>query len=210
MVELIVDIKPLGIYSAHIKAPFDEGKETLNQAGYDIISLRDNAQLRMQQGTDSFVSKNGNWVREGVLYVRDKGTFLTKKSPIMANPQEATEFHRVDLEFYLTAQQLEEALEDSVKLSRDSIPTNRFAEDPVTVYAFGEVAEQYGAILSDNKLKEMRVWLASPEDKPFARQMWFHKIVGGRRSGLVGDYRHLDGNNRVRGVRQGGEPPQKF
>ncbi|MBI2106386.1 hypothetical protein HYT57_00220 [Candidatus Woesearchaeota archaeon] len=201
MVNLTVDIKPSVTYSAYVEAPFDKAKEELEKAEYTVI--------RMQEGPASFVSRNGNWVREGVIYVPNKGRFLTKNSPIMANAQEATKCHRSNKEFYLTDAQVEESLADSVELSDKAIPTNRFAENPITVYAFGDIAEQYGQFLRNAGIKEMSIWLANQEDKPFARQMWLHRLVVDSRSVLDGYFRNLDYDGRVRGVRQGGEATAK-
>src|SRR3989344_9379505 len=105
MVNLNVDIKPSVTYSAYVEAPFDKGKEALEEAGYRIISLQENAQLRMQEGQDAFVSRNGNWVKEGIIYVPNKGKFLTKNSPIMVNVEEATNCNRNSRNFYLTNKQ---------------------------------------------------------------------------------------------------------
>ena len=200
MEKIIYDIQPKTVVlkSAYIVAPFDEGKELLEKEGYNIISLQKNAKLRIQEGATEDVSKNGNWVREGVLYVPKKGKFLTKISPIMANAKRATDCHRNGKDFYLTSEQIEESLSDSVELSKDSIPTNRFAEDEITVYAFGDIAEQYGKFLKEAEINEMHIWTADLQDKPFARQMWFGSLDC--RSELVGYDRNLYYGSRVRGV----------
>ena len=203
MANLIQDIKPRGIASAYIVAPFDEGKELLEKEGYNIISLQKNAKLRIQEGATEDVSKNGNWVREGVLYVPKKGKFLTKISPIMANAKRATDCHRKGQDFYLTSKQVEESLSDSVELSKDSIPTNRFAEDEITVYAFGDIAEQYGKFLKEAGINEIPILTADIQDKPFARQMWFGYLGSG--SVLYGSGRNLDFVGRVRGVCESAE-----
>src|SRR3989344_4366607 len=101
MPNLIIDIKPSRTYSAFIEAPFDKGKGALEKKGYSVISLKENALLRIQEGQVSFISQNGNWTREGAIYVPSKGRFLTKNSPIMANAQEATNCHRKNQEFCL-------------------------------------------------------------------------------------------------------------
>ena len=209
MVNLTVDIKPILTYSAYVDAPFDKGKEALEEARYRIISLQQNAQLRMQEGPASFVSRNGNWTREGVIYVPNKGKFLTKKSPIMANAREATACNRAGAEFYLTDAQVEESLADSVELSDKAVPTNRFAENPITVYAFDFIAEQYGQFLRNAGIKEMPVWLANLQDKPFARQMWLRRLDEDNTSDLNGFDRNLYYDGRMRGVRQGGEATAK-
>jgi len=197
MVGIYVDIKSRGTASAYVVAPFDVGKEALAKEGYRIISLQENARLRMQEGKDAFVSQNGNWVREGVVYVPNKGMFLTKNSPIMANAKQATDCHRKGQDFYLTAEQVEQSLADSVELIRENIPTNRFAENKITVYAFGEDAQKYGDFLKEAQITEMPVFLASIGDKAFARQMWFRGLDFG--SELYGARGLIDGN-WVRGV----------
>jgi len=198
MANLIQDIKPRGIASAYVVAPFDKGKELLKKEGYNIISLQKNAELRIQEGANEDVSKNGNWTREGVLYVPKKGKFLTKISPIMANAKRATNCHRKGQDFYLTSKQVEESLSDSVELLEDSIPTKRFAEDEITVYAFGNLAEKYGNFLGEAEIKEMPILTTDIQDKPFARQMWFGCL--GSRSVLDGYIRYLSDFYRVRGV----------
>ena len=56
------------IVSAYVDAPFDEGKGALGKRGYNLISLEENANLRIQEGEDSYVSRNGNWTREAIVY----------------------------------------------------------------------------------------------------------------------------------------------
>ncbi len=200
MVKVSIDVKPRGIESAYAEAPFDEGKKVLVKDGYKIISLEENARLRIQEGKDAYVSRNGNWTREGVLYILNKGRFLTKNSPIMANAKEATDCHRKGQEFYLTDEQIEEGLADSVNLESKEIPTNRFKDNEITVYAFGENAEKYGQFLREEAgIKEMAVLLADMQEKSFARQMWFGSLDSG--SGLGGGLRGLFYDGRVRGVR---------
>jgi hypothetical protein len=200
MSSINVDIKPTGTESAYIEAPFDKGKDALEKVGYKIISLRDNALLRIQQGKDSFVSRNGNWTKEGFLYVPEKGVFLVRNSPIMDNAKQATDYHRKGNEFYLTQEQVDESLKDSVKTDGKSIPTDRFKDDALTVFAFADVAEQYGNLLKEAGITEMPIRLVGMEKKPFVRQNWFRNLGDG--SDLDGsDGRDLDDGNRVRGVR---------
>lgn len=195
--EVKIDIQPRGIASAVCYAPFDEAKQELEEQGYKIISLQGNAKLRIQEGKDAYVSQNGNRTREGVLYVQNKGIFLTKNSPIMENPEEATNYHRNGKDFYLNDNQVEEALTDAVELSNKPIPTNRFKDNKITDYAFGDIAEQYGRFLKDAGIKEMPVWIADLQDKPFARQLWLCRLGDG--SGLNGGNWCLD-YGRLRGV----------
>ena len=203
--KIIQDIQPRGMYSAYVDASFDKAKQALEKDGYSIISLEQNARLRMQEGKDSFVSRNGNWTREAFLYNPETNLwYLTKKSPIMDFPVEATNAHRKGREYFLTNEQVQRALEDSVEVKDREIPTDRFGEDPLAVYAFGDSAQDYGLFLKDvNKdvnIKEMPIWLPDSREKPFARQLWFGNLDYG--SGLLGgDGRDLRYDSRMRGVR---------
>lgn len=209
--EIIEDIKPRGIASAYVTAPFDEGKEALAKSGYEIISLEGNSRLRMQEGANAFVSKNGNWVREGAVYVPNKGKFLTKNSPIITNAKEAIDCHRRGEDFYLTDEQVEQALAGSVLLSVSSIPTNRFGDNEITIYAFGKNAKNYGEFLREAGIQEMPVDTTDMQEKSFVRPVWFRRLDNNSRSGLGCDNRNLHyGNNRVRGVNESAEGTQKF
>jgi len=200
MLEITVDIKPRGTASAYIEAPFDAGKQALESRGYRIISLEENARLRAQKGEQAVISQHGNRVREGAGYFRGKGAFLTKASPIMINPKKATDCHRDGKDFYLNQEQLEQALADSFPISENPIPTNRFGEEGLTTYAFGESAKQYGEFLKEAGIKDMPIWLADIQEKPFVRPVWFCRL-GYARSGLLCSNRSLlDGVVRVRGV----------
>ena len=197
--KIIQDIQPRGMYSAYVDAPFDKAKQALEKDGYSIISLEQNARLRMQEGK----SRNGNWTREAFLYNPETNLwYLTKKSPIMDFPVEATNAHRKGREYFLTNEQVQRALEDSVEVKDREIPTDRFGEDPLAVYAFGDSAQDYGLFLKDvNKdvnIKEMPIWLPDSREKPFARQLWFRYLDDW--SVLDGDYMGLL-SGRMRGVR---------
>ena len=198
MTNSIQDVKHGRIVSDYVEAPFDEAKKALESNGYKIISLEENARLRMQEGRDSWESRYSNWTREGIVYITDKRIFLTKNSPIIENPKEATECSRKRVEYYLTDKQVEQALNDSIKLSKESIPTNRFKDNEITAFAFGNIAEQYGLFLKGIGIKEMSVHLANVYDKPFTRQMLFGNI--GRGSNLLCDC--LMDYNWCRGIKK--------
>ena len=198
--EIRVDIRPTAIESAYALGPFDKAKEALESKGYRIISLEENAKLRIQQGRNHDVSNCGNWTREGILFLPDKRIVITKNSPIMQNPKEATQSHRSGNEYFLTEEQVEEALQDSVKLSKESISTDKFKESEIANFAFGDIAEDYGLFLKGAGVKEMPVYLADISDKPFARQMWFRNL--GNRSELDGNSRGLYFDDWLRGVKE--------
>lgn len=198
--EIIQDVNTRKVKSAYVDASFDKGKEALEAKGYSLISAQEQAKLRVQEGVDSFITQNGNWTKEGFVYVPNKGVFLTKNSPIVDNAREATEANRQGNWFYINDAQVESALADSVKVSKGRIPTNRFADDEVTSYLFGKDAKEYGEFLiADGKLSSIPVWLADVKEKPFATQLWFGRL--GDDSGLCGDGDLSYDSDRVRGVR---------
>ncbi len=163
------------INSTYTEVPdFFMAKEELLTMGYRIISLEENAKLRMQEGKYSFVSRNGNWVKEGILYLPKEGKFLTKKSPILTASKEEL---RVD-EFYLTEEQRESALEDSFRLSDEnfSILTKNFGKNNLAIYLFGNSAQDYGDFLKESGINKIEIWTAEMKTKPFVRQLWFDKL----------------------------------
>jgi len=190
--------------SAYIEASFGKGKESLEKEGYRIISAEENARLRIQEGKDAFISRNGNWTKEGFIYVNKYERYLTKLSPIMDNAEKATNCHKNHSEFYINKEQIDKALSNSVKLKYDEkIPTNRLAENERTAFAFGRYVKQYGEFLKDAGINEITILTADFEDNPFARQLWFRGLVNGSDwNGCYGDNRDLNYNDRARGVRK--------
>ena len=201
--KIVVDVMPRGLVSAMVDTkPFDVAKNLLEEAGYHIPCLEENAELRMQEGEGSPVCNFGNYVSDGILYVLQKGIFWTPNSPIMKNPEQATQCHRDKSEFYLTPKQVEESLVGAVKINSESIPTNIFGENEFTAKVFGKNAQAYGEFLRDSryKIQEMPIWLVNVSNKPFARQMWFGRLGG--RSELNDGNRNLNDSSRVRGVKR--------
>jgi hypothetical protein len=217
--EIVVDVKPTEIVSASLNAPFDEGKRDLEGRGYDIISLEENAKLRMQVGKDSVISKTGNWVREAFLYIPERGVYLTKYSAIMENPEEATTYSKNGSEFYMSTEQIAKSLSNSVKLTNETIPitdtinqliptkgltgripTRGLVDNKIAVYAFGGIknTRDYGEFLRDAGINEMAIWFADTWGKSFVRQMWFGPLSEGAE--LLAYKGGLGANNRVRGI----------
>jgi hypothetical protein len=211
MVELIQDIKPT-IVSAYVNAPFDQSKEMLVKADYEIITAEQNAGLRMQYGKDAFVSKNGNYVKEGCVYVPSKGRFITRGSLVMASPNQATESHRNRNEFYVSQEQIDSVIGNSVQVpfEQSVIPTNRFGKDPVTVFLFGQSAQKYGEFLMEAKIDNMPLYFndknyVDSKDKPFANQLWLSRLAlnSAVYGNLIAGY--LGYSSTVRGVKLSAE-----
>ena len=135
---IIQDVRPTRMESAYVERPFDEAKAELEAHGYNLVSLEQFAELRIAQGKDSHAANYGSYAKEGFLYVPQKGIFLVRNSPILANAEEATNCHREGKEFYLTPEHVEESLVHSIQFKdARSIPTHRFTEDERTSFAFG-------------------------------------------------------------------------
>jgi len=200
--EITQDVTRGKLHSAYAVGAFDKAKEALEAKGYRVISLEENAGLRVQEGANSSVSQRGNRTREAFIYDSDKGIFLSKKSPIMANAKQATDCHRNGKDFYLNDEQVEESLADSVKITNTQIPTNRFADEALTSFAFGKNAKAYGEFLKENGINSIQVYLGDAQNKPFATQAWLCRIGGDGGSFLDGDDGGLSYvSDVVRGVR---------
>jgi hypothetical protein len=200
---LTQDVAEGELLSAYVVAPFDKGLEVLRTNDYELISLKDNARLRMQEGHNAVISQNGNWVKEDVLYVPRKGVFITPFPIIANNAKQATQAHAEGRDIYFTDEQVEQSLVGAIPLDGTSIPTKRFGENELTVNIFGEHAENYGKFLNDHGIIEMPVWITYAKEKPFARKVWFRRLGDLIRSGLDCRLRVLhDGDYMVRGVRE--------
>lgn len=196
---------------------FNEKLGVLRGNGYRVISLEETAILRMIEGINwncfnlskpryPSISGEDCTTQEAFVYVPNKGLFLTKNSPILENPKEATESIRYENEYYLTDEQIEKALVDSVKISdkvrrfwQTSIPTKKFAESEIASYAFGGSAEHYGMFLWNAGINLMPIYWTRQlyDEKPFARQVTFSQLyvpviegIGGY-SGLNGMYQGI-------------------
>jgi len=211
-------VKSIGII-CKVDKPFDEALETITHAGAKVITARDLAYARIQEGRDSSLCSNGSYVKEGLVYVPDKTLFI-RNSPLL-NPElagKAVQSHRNGSEFYIDEKLIkkyeEQAENDKNKIPSKkrvlslskrgnfSIPTDRFNEDELTLWLFKDQAEAYGDFLRENNLSEMPVYLSDNSKKNFANQLWLGSLGGG--SELDGG-RLLDCGSRVRGVLRTGE-----
>lgn len=201
-----VDIKLTRIKSAIFSGSFDNAFDELKNNGYEIISLAQNARLRIRQGKEDLISESGNWVKEGALYVQGKGRFITKNPPVLEDPKKATQAHRNGKEFFISDAQVQRALENSVYVpySVDKISTESFDENPITRFCFGENAEKYGIFLKEAGIKAMPLWFNSERDikkqgKHYANQLWLSVLND--LSGFYGNNKHLDFLRGLRGIK---------
>jgi hypothetical protein len=206
------------IYSCDDSA-FDEALEAILKKSDGLITLRDLAYARIQQGKDSSVSQKGSHVREGSLFVPRAANrrIWLRNSLILDNPSVAVEAHRAGGEYLLPLyfnvdRYLEQIGKDNYFLLTDTtpVPTNRFGEDARMQWAFRDLAQQYGQFNADAGIEYFNtfmwnntVWTNNDnyidrQGRPFASQLWLRWLDE------LSDIRGATGlsvNNGVRGVR---------
>jgi hypothetical protein len=208
----------------YVVAPFDKAYEAIVSANGTLASARDVACARLHLGANHNVSTYGSWTGEGFIYTPKQNPLLVRNSPLVAPTmaQDATEAHRRGGEFYLdeavARQFAQQAEEDASKplfqrlalrmpKNKDySIPTNRFGDDEVPQFLFGEQAAPYGQFLRSNGIKEMPVRFpdkshVNAQSMSFLRQLWFPWLGDDYRSDLYGSDGGLHYGDGVRGVR---------
>lgn len=161
-------------YVQHVK--FDKAKETLEKEGYKIPSLEEMAELKMQKGQGSFISRYNTLTIEGFIHIQGKGVFLTKNSPIVKYAKRATKCHMRGYEFCLDPEQVEEALANSYKITESTIriPVLKLADEGLTAFAFGKYAMNYGKFLDKSGIKTFEVRVLPPiNEKPSVTQAQF-------------------------------------
>lgn len=210
MANLNRDVNGKDVKSAYVCAPFDEAKAQLEKVNYAVITPKEFARLRMAKRENHSVSLNGAYTSMGDVMIPKKGRYLTNFSLVMEKPIEATQAHREAREFAVSNEDAERALASGsvvVPYAQSSVPTNRFGEDPITRFLFGELAQDYGTFLKESRyeIQEMPLIFDSEatinaQKTPFANQLWLHGLVDGGRSALLGS-RYLIYYDVVRGVR---------
>jgi len=196
------------IQSAYVAKSFDVAKTELEGKDYAIITPEQFAQLRITNGASHRVSTNGAYTSMGNIMIPKKGRFLTPLSLVMKNPVEATQAHRSGKEFYVSGEDAEKALENSVIIpyNQSAIPTDKFGEDSIANFVFGKTAQKYGNFLKEAGISAMPLWFndekyINSQEKPFANQLWLRRLGGGFLSGLSGCSGVLSYGGAVRGVK---------
>ena len=169
-------------------------------------------------------------------------------SPILKLAKEATEIYKTsgnEVEFYLTEYDLEVCLRKTKKEMKKEprernmfqfernhlrsekgnshwdvyyIPTNRFGDEEITLWAFKKYAKDYGDFLRSNGIEEMPIITAAiyyeakgpyginfgtrcdKKHLPFARQLWLADISPTNASALIAGAKVFDGSHKVCGV----------
>lgn len=213
MIKIETQIDGLGsIYYSDDSAFNTASKQVLSKSK-ELISLRDLAYARIKSGKKSSLSQNGSYVREGILFLpfAENRRLLLRKSLVLQHSFSAVNAHEKNREYFLpknfnVESYLEQIGKDNYQIvTYTQIPTNRFGEDKITVWAFQDQAEEYGRFLrstwmisawyinthTDNKYIDM-------QSKPFANQLYFHDIQSG--SNIFSSEKGLHNKFRVTGL----------
>jgi hypothetical protein len=213
----IPDVSKGRIKSGYVEGEaFDKALKTLKQNAHRIITIPEYAELRMQEGKNSFCSQNGARVSEWIVYIPKDNCFYWIKDPVLNKlAKDATNAHRNNQEFFPNKNILEELLETAIKVPFDyankRIPANKLHNDRVFSQIYEKIAKKYGSWLFDkeNGIQVLTTGFCNildkdyikNQNKPFAIKVWFLGL--GDASGLYSDDRSLDGSGyRVRGVRE--------
>ncbi|MEK6909202.1 MAG: hypothetical protein AABX23_04080 [Nanoarchaeota archaeon] len=213
-------VSPSGIESAVTSGVnFKESLAELKKIGHKVITLRENAKLRIQQGKEADISQNGNYVMQGNVYLQGETGIIVAESPYLTNAtmlRKAIKENNQGRYFSTPNRKLydqfhKQAQEDTSKDPRERravfMPSDgRFAisqrENPeIFEFLLGEFGQSYLEFVKQDSLDFFPV--SQETLKSYSgtvpTQLWFG--LGGGRSYLVGDF-YLDlGGLRVRGVR---------
>ena len=190
------------VITDYSELPFDRAKaqweginDILGGSGYSekftIVTGENMAMLRAGLPKDASSSRYGCYIKEGILYRRGGKPIIVRSSPLLENAQEATAFHDTKREFYPDYFDEQCAIasgSSEIAHSPLPVPTNRFGEDVLARFLFGEQAGDYGRFLADSNITEWPVGLVQESyvndagihgGKTFARQLWLGNISQG-------------------------------
>lgn len=184
----------------------------------ELISARDLAFARVSEPKKiNAFSRKGSYVKEGSLFVPNskyKRIWL-RESLVLPNASDAVNAHSQKKEYFLSEdfsvdKYLEQIGKNNYFIVSDTsaIPTNRFGEDPRTVWAFQDQAKEYGLFLQNKaNISQIKIFMNTNDDKyidnqgkSFVNQLWLRGL--NKHSNIDGYYKGLAGNYLVRGVRR--------
>lgn len=171
-----------------VRDDFDEAVNTLKEDGFRVMSLEEAARIKC---SNPYLPAEGNKcpenfiVKEGAVYVPNKGSYIVRKSPLLYFPHKATKTHQNLSEegfrknFYVSDNLLQEVLSDSIKISNleGEINSKSLNESEIARFCFGEYTEEFGKVINENitddRVDTMFSWIfddvsKSDEEKPYA------------------------------------------
>ena len=146
-------------------APFDQGLAQLHNKGLELITARELAEIHSIKPPHTYLFPI-SWIAESFVYLSNGNILVTtrEQNPILQFPQEATQQHSEESEFYLSDRVLkdiferaqtdvDQALITGVLLLKketlpEKIPFEQFSQQPLTRFLFRELAAEYGQFRS--------------------------------------------------------------
>jgi hypothetical protein len=177
--------------SAVVFGLFGEMVEKFSIRNFKLISLEENAWLRVVKGKYAPESWTGNYVRAGFLHIPNKGVYLVKDSPINDRFANATTANRLGHEFHISFAEAEELAKVSVRIPYNlkEIPVAQLSRNPVSKFAFGNAVKAYANFLRDAGVERFPIWIlprgiVDSQSQPFVRQVILRCMDNW--SGLIG------------------------
>src|SRR3989344_1641074 len=216
-----IDIRPSGIESGVTSGVnFSEALKELKsrKIKQKVIPFEQNAQLRIQEGREAYISQNGNYVREGCIYYQGEAGILVPNSPFLTNSkmlQCAIEENRQGRYFSTPNKRLYEKFSQQAQQDASKAPKERRAVFMPSDNTFEVSQKQNSEIFELLGLSQAYLDFVKQDSLSFfpvgqktlegyfgtvPTQLWFGWLVGG--SVLCGNDHGLDLVGRVRGVRQ--------
>ena len=197
-------------------APWDEALETIRLENGEVISAPILAYAKVQTGKDSSISQHTSRIREGGIYVPQKGIYLLRNS-LLLQPELAKGAliaHEAQKEYSiedsLAKEYMAKASEDKNSevfplTNLDSISTNTFDKDKRVLWLFQDYSEIFGRFLYDNGIQEMPLQFfrqnrIDKEGRPFTNQLDFKGLEFGDKCAISGVYHFPPYYDDVRAV----------
>lgn len=217
---------------SYVKDSFDEEMRLFKKYHQKLISERQVAIARMGlHSTDHYLSLFGSWTIMGDLYIPKhlagkEAIILLRNSLVLEDAEGATNAHRKRHEYLVDNDKAMDILEKAKKgsdnylilQSTKSIPTNRFGEEAVPIFLFGDKARDYGLWLRAKKKGRIENWgiikkmplkfnsagYINKQAGAYANQLWLGGLLSN--SSIVGNNRYLC-SDRAHGVQLTAEKP---
>lgn len=176
MIGIIEDVLTKKFKSAYMEASYDKAKSTIEEKGYRAVSLEEIAYLKIygdatrvikngeKEEKDLSLWENSNWVKEWVVYVPNKGRFITSN---LESNGKVIAVYREKGEYFLYKKQVRRALEDAIEIPNNlkSVSTKKFSKSEFLCKLFGrENAIELGYILRGRGIKRFSFKFYSQRD----------------------------------------------
>jgi hypothetical protein len=175
---------------------FEELVPQFSLRGFKLISLEENAWLRISRGKYSPECWTGNFLREGFMYIPGRGAYLIRHSPINDNLKTSRMANSLGSEYHVTLKESERHLKNAVQIPYDlkEIKVSDFETNSITQFAFGSAVSEYANFLKDANVDKLPIWLlpeglVDGQSQPFIRQAILRCMDNW--SGLIGSHADL-------------------